>query len=200
MALLTATQARVYLAYLDSSEDTLIDTMIARATSVLAAWCGWPRNDSGGQTMEASTYTFYLDAPTDEGAQEIAVPVWPLVTVTSVYDDPERAYGASTLVSSGDYDTDLQAGRIILKPSSTLGKFSTARRALKVTVSAGYSTAPADLAQALGMMVKHLLELRHTQGASSVDTGDGAAQRREEDIPAAVKQMLRPYTIWVGLA
>lgn len=200
MALLTATQARVYLAYLDSSEDALVETMVARATSVLAAWCGWPRNDAGGQTFEASAYTFYLDGPTDEDAQEVAVPVWPLVSVTSVYDDPERAYGASTLVSSGDYDVDLQAGRVILKPASTLGAFSTARRALKVTVSAGYSSAPADLAQALGMMTKHLLELRHTQGASSVDTGDGSSSRRDEDIPAAVKQLLIPYRVRPGLA
>ena len=67
MALTTAATVRGYIrALTGTSEDTLLDTLIARFDDVASAWCGFPVN-SNQSTFENNTYTHYFDGDGSDG-------------------------------------------------------------------------------------------------------------------------------------
>lgn len=196
MALITAAQFREhYPALSGTAEDTLLDTLIARADEALARACGYPQTDAGAWTLEDATYTFYLPAPSCSEPRRIELPVCPVVSITSAYSDPNEDYGAETQIASGDMVLDSQRGDIWLTPDATLS-WSLGGRSNKVTVVAGYATTPPGLVAICAMQVRHLWNLRNTQGRESAQQQPDALAA----IPSLVEQMLGPYRIWRAAA
>lgn len=196
MALITAAEARVYLPGLTGTgEDTNIDTLILRAGGLMAAWCGYPSSTAiADPTMESASYTRYLDGP---GGRDLVLDVWPVTAITSIYDDEEQDFAATSLVDSGDYAIIAGArGLVRLTSTSTHGAWSTGSETIKATFTAGFSTVPASLKHLCGQTVKHLWQLRRQQGAASSTQG-GATVSREEAaaLPIEVRLGLGPYIL-----
>lgn len=198
MALVTAAEARAHLPLLDGTgEDTLIGTLIDRAGRVLARWCGYPPATVGANpTLESATYVTYLDGPARSDEPEaIRLPVLPVVSVTSIYDDPSRQYTSESSVDVVNYIVYGEEGLVVCSTTGTKSGWSSDRRAIKVTYVAGFSTVPDDLKLAACLYVRHLWDLRHVQGRTSVAQGQANAGLRDETIPDSVKELLQPYRL-----
>ena len=199
MAILTAAQARDYLPQLTgTAEDTLLTTLIARCSVQIARYLGYPAATAGSApSVEQATYTQHLDSP---GGLTIKLPIGPLVSVTSVHDDPERRYESDSLVAASDYDLDLFNGLIVLKDSAAHGLWSDSApyRAIKVVYVAGWSTvstnAP-EISDACALLVKQRLDYRHNFGRSSISRSGVSESLAAQQMPMQVKQLLWPYII-----
>lgn len=191
MAVMTAAQGRFYLRGITGTgEDTDIDTAIARAESMIATWLEFPPvSESTAPTLEDQSYVLYLPGP---GGKELQCPIWPIQSVTSLYDDPNRAYGSGTLIASTDYDIDKPAGKIILTESAAWGAFSSdTHRAIKLTVVAGWATIPADILHAVGLQLRHVWRSRDAVGMENVNHASGSsASFRAFTVLPEVKELL----------
>lgn len=183
-----------------TSEDTLIDTLIARADAVLADYCNFPpASASVDPTLEATTYTHYLDggAPTD--GRVLLLPVRPVASVTTIHDDDDRTwdYGAADLVSSDDYTLDGVEGRVYLHSDASHAGWTADTRAIKVVYSAGYDTgADARITQAIAMLVGHWWQSLPMNGFDSTTLTDTTIDALPMEIPNAVKEKLANVKLW----
>lgn len=200
MALITAAQAKVYLPQIvGTADDTLIDTLIARAGAAIARYLGWPPASAGVvPTLEDTTHTLYLDGP---GSVDLYLPIRPLVSITSIHDDPARLYPASSEVASADYTADLGAGLLTCDSDGSHGTWSTGTRAIKVVCVAGYATIPADIEQAVCILVGHWWRLRTEGGRESISAGGTSISVTAATLPPEVRELLTPYLlpgVWCG--
>lgn len=175
MALITTTEAKQQIPGLTGSgDDALLTELISVAGGVIGTYLGYPPSSVGATpTAESTSYTRYYDGP---GGRELVVDVYPLTAVASIYDDPNRDYTSSYLVASSDYTIiDSEIGLIDLSSSSTHGAWSTRRRAIKVTFTAGYTTVPDWLQHAARLTVRWLWDLRQLQGKQGVSVPGGGS-------------------------
>lgn len=175
MSVATPSQLRELLPYLSGTgEDALLTTFIDRADAAIARRLGFPETGAGGLTLASASYTAYPDAENGGrvDSETLRLTPWPVSAITSIHDDQRGgnvAYDSGSLVSSADYELDGPAGRVYLLPVRTFGSFSSHRRRCRVVFTAGWSTLPADLMQAVLMMAKHLYERRPSQGIVSAE-------------------------------
>lgn len=199
MALMTATEARTaYIRGLSGdSQDTTIDTLIARVGGLFAAFCNFPA-EGAVASMESATYTHYITGP---GHYKLRVPVFPVSSVTSVYDDPGREYATADLVSSSDYDLIGSEGLLVAKSTGSHATWNAGDRAIKITYVAGFATVPADIKHACGLQVAHIWRHRDSIGDSSVSKAGGSASPLPLSLLPEVRAALRPYRLpgdWIG--
>ena len=100
-------------------------------------------------------------------------------------------------MTSSDYTYDAMAGRIFLLPTRTHGAFSSRTRAVKVAVTAGWTTIPDPIREACIRTCQAWWVSRRTgAGAEAPRSGpDGSL------LPAEARELLGPYHIahgWVG--
>jgi len=197
MALCTAAEVREYAGSGAAADDTLIDSIIARVDASFARYCRYPRSDAGAYTMEDTTYTVFPradEAQDSEHPERLLLSTGPIVSVTSVHVDPERDYGASTEVGSGDYDIEATAAAIVLRDDATEA-WSTATRANKVVVVAGWATVPDDLAEAAIIQASHIFKNRQSAGARTRTTGQNSRTTDRLSLLDEVKERLSPYIL-----
>jgi hypothetical protein len=213
VALITVAQARIHLPDVKSgtAEDAIITDMIADADAIMARWCAFPAPDGAvTPTLEEATYIQHLDGPmfiedrendrlgsfrTADGTV-LELSVRPMTAITEIRDDPDRAFPASTIVAAADYELDEQRARVYLLPGSTHGSWSTNRRSVRVTFTAGFATVPNDLRRIAQLTVRYLWDLRFVQGRLTVVRDGGAETRRDEQVlPTHVRQLLQPYRL-----
>jgi hypothetical protein len=98
--------------------------------------------------FEDTVYTEYYDG---NGTNILQVKNYPIISVTSIYDDEDRTYGASSLISSADYAIKNLLGQIVLDGLT----FSMGMNNIKIAYRAGYSEAdmPFDLKIAVAKLV-----------------------------------------------
>lgn len=197
MALVSAAEARIHIPELTgTAEDTNLDTLIARVEEACASWCGYPPASAGGTpTMASTSHVRYLDG---QGGRELVIDVWPVTAIASIYDDAAWTWGASSLVSSADYTLlDGSTGLVLLAESAAHGSWNRARRSIKATVTAGYTSAPPALKLAICLGVRHLWNLRRELGRTSV-SGEGTVSVSTVDptmLPIEALQALAPYRL-----
>ncbi len=196
MSVATAAQLRDLLPYLTGTgEDALLLSYIDRADAAIAQRLGFPTTGGGALTLASSSYTAYPDAENGGrvDSETLRLTPWPVSAITTIHDDQRGgnvAYDSGSLVSSADYELDGPAGRVYLVPVRTFGSFSSHRRRCRVVFTAGWSTLPADLMQAVLMLAKHLYERRPSQGIVSAD-GKSLAQGE----PPEVATLSAPYSV-----
>lgn len=181
-----------------TTEDTTLQVFCDAASALLARVCGYvPASVSAAPTMLSTSYTLYLDA---RGESEISLPCSPITTVSSFYDDPGHLWQSGNLLSSSDYEVDPQAPHVIRllrsgqHPTVSGDPWHPAKRALKIAVTAGFGTVPADLKDACALQVKAMWESR----ASASKDRD----QRKPTIASAVRERLAAYILpsaWVGV-
>ena len=196
MSLITPTEAKQQIPGLSGSgDDSLLTELISVAGGVIATYLGYPPSSVGATpTAESTSYTRYY---TGEGGRELTVDVLPVTAVASIYDDPNRDYTSTYLVASSDYAIfDSEVGTILLTSTSTHGGWSTSKKAIKATCTAGYTTVPDWLQHAARLMVRHLWDLRQGQGKISQGAnGSSTTYRDATDMPVEVYKILGPHRL-----
>ena len=200
MALMSASEARDYIPGLTSTgEDTVLDLLISRFDSLAAAYCGFPVNNTGTHSLESKQYIEFLDGP---GGRELRLTVRPIISIASVIDDPDLEYDdTSEIVPDTQYTRYDDEGLLILKDDAEKSPFSSAKRAVRVDYTAGYSTVPSTIKHACGVQVAHWFSARNTIGKSKISQGGGSADMLGYSLLESSKEALQPYrlaTAWVG--
>ncbi len=180
-----------------------LTTLITRADGMIATFCGYPRPTStGARTMESANYTLYSGSGWLEvdpcNSRRLLVALTPLTVITSIHDDTAEAFGASSLVDSGDYSQRGDGGGVVyLSQTSTHGSWSRTPRTIKAVVTAGWAdtTAPETLKQAAAELVMHLYELPKRRGTTNINQGNLVTTYRGETMPAHVAEMLGDYIL-----
>lgn len=202
MALITATRLRDYYpALVGSADDPRLDAVIAQVDALMAAYCGYPRTDTGVHTLEDATYTLHLAHDGVSDPRILKLPVRPIASLTSVNVDSSWTYGSATAYSTTtDVTYDAQAGELLCKPLGTLGTWSTSSRANKVVVVAGYATTPAGLEVIAAAAVRDLLD-RQRQGDKLSGSSAGQSWTRQQHAQHLLSDAVRAsldagYTLW----
>lgn len=194
MAIITVAEAKTYLPGLNASsstEDTFIGVLVDAASVWIARFCGYPGK---APTVEDTSYTRYF---TPDDAEDLILDVLPVVSITTIHDDPARGYDAAHLVDSGNYTLlDGDAGLVCTTSTSTHSWSVGEKRAVKVVFTAGYTTIPDDMKLACRMIVRAAYDLRKRSGVvSETAVGGTQATFRDEDVPPQVRRMLRPFML-----
>ncbi len=196
MALATAAQVRALAPSLSTSDDTLIDALLARIDSAFARFCGHPVPDSGPQTMEAATYTQFpgrYDLGLEDDRSIAVIPTPPILSITSVHIDPEQDYGSDTLLQASEYLSD--GRRIELTPDATFS-WSQLPRANRVVVSAGYTVANHPvLTEAAIVQCVHQIGNTSSAGSDSTSTRGGSRSVSPLSLLPEVREMLTDYRL-----
>lgn len=220
MALITKAQLKgtSYLPHIASdstTEDTMLDDLIARVDRLIARYCGYaPATVAGSPSMESRTYTafrltvpksyempeggFRYDGDLNRGVTRLRFPFGPITSVTSLYNDSSLAFAAASLLASTDYEVDSEVPSVIrLLPSGGRRSFDPGDGAVKITCVAGYDSAdlPPELVHAAGLYVRHLYDLGSVQGKTSVSVAGTNEGRRDETVPDVVRQVLAPFRL-----
>lgn len=198
MAVLTAADLRAswLQGITGTGEDTYLGLLIARAEGAVARFIGFPSVAGAVPTLASTAYTRYgpdVDPGIRVEDRNLYLEPRPVSACASVYDDVNEDWGSDTLVASTDYT--VYPWGLRLHPDSAHGYWSSEPHAIKVTFTAGWGTYPVDLVQAVGMLCRHWAELRTRQGYSSLPTATGAAMLRDETIPDAIQEILRPFRL-----
>jgi hypothetical protein len=202
MAVVTAAEVRAYIPTLSGTgDDTVLNTLISRFDQIAAGHMGYPAQSSGAISMESGTYIEYLDGP---GGRELRVSARPVVSVTSVYDDPDLDYTDSAdLIQASDYTLYGLEGKVILDYNAVDAAWSVGHRHIKITYVAGYSgaTMPNAIKHAACIQVAHWYSGRSHIGKTNVNVqGQSMALQSWELLPE-VRMALQPYSLatsWVG--
>lgn len=199
MALITAAQVREHYPTLTGTgEDSLLATLIERADALMAAYCGYPLPDSGGHTLEDTTYTVRASVGIDRRVAWL--PVRPVVSITSIYDDPAWSWGSDTLVPSTDYTLDGRTGEVWIHGEAVAwSQWSEARGAVKVVCVAGYATTPPGLVALAAYAVRAMLDRGHAGDVLSAAGGRSSYSQEASAhlLPRAVRAGLDAgYRIW----
>ena len=201
MAIATAVQVRDYIRGLTgTAEDTTLDTLIARCDSVFASYLGfgppWPT--SGDPTIEDTSYTLILDGP---GGIDLRLPVYPVQSITSIYDSADRLYGSEDLIPSADYTVYGDEGIVTLDADGSTGGWSKIKRGIKVTAVLGWATIPDSIVHACGMQVAHWYNARDHIGRTNISQGGGSIAVRDLGLLPEVRQALAAFRLsasWVA--
>ncbi len=132
MALCTRGNVRTYLEIdnADTKKDNLIDEMIAPAQSFLEEYCR--------TKFESESATDYFTGP----SKVFCLKRFNVSDVV-VYDDWQRVFGASSIISSDDYYVETENGIIYLDYSIGQGIGT-----VKITYTGGFTTVPEAIRQA----------------------------------------------------
>lgn len=109
----------------ETSQDTTLEGMINAASTRLKQYCG--------HSLRRKTYIEYHNG--EDGQICLVTNEFPIVSVTSLYDDTLRVYGLDTLLDTAYYTYDPESGTIYLDGE----EFCTGIRNIKVTYVAGFA-------------------------------------------------------------
>lgn len=192
MALTTLAKVQAHLKLAAGIDESLLSVLIIAAQKVIERHCD--------RVFDQTTHTEYYDG---NGEQNFFLDQFPIISVTSINEDAERAYGADTLLVEGtDFLVYKSEGRL-RKISEVSGfafgtgaRFLKAELALKIVYSAGYATIPQDLELACNEMVAHLYRNRgKTSNLASQSVGSWSETYKDKPaaIPEHVQSLLFSY-------
>ncbi len=113
-----------------------------------------------------------------------------VVSITSVHEDADRAYGSDTLIAATDYY--LKGNVLYLYQDGTTVAFENGERTVKVVAQGGYSDIPQLLQKAATMLAVWIYGLgdRMRSNTASESVGGHTVSFKDEEMPKAVRAML----------
>lgn len=139
--LTTTANLKTLLGISSTSQDSLLALIKASVEQFAKTYTG--------RDLLVTAYTEYYDG--DDGAI-LRVNQHPIVSVTSIHTDPARDFEAASLVPSDDIIGDARSYALGFIELLTY-RFLRGMKSVKVVYSAGYATVPADLSQAVMLIV-----------------------------------------------
>lgn len=186
MAYTTAALLKTYLGISETTDDTLLGTLITAAQAMIDAHCR--------QTFEASADTTrYFDPTTQVQGRTLFLDM-PLCAITSVTN------GNSVVVTSGQYVTEPRNGtpwhRLTLKSDNAVAWTYTSapENAIAIVGKWAYSTtAPADIAQTTIRLAAYLYRQRDNAGDLDRAIIGTSGILLPAALPKDIQTLLRPY-------
>lgn len=111
MALTTLVNVKAYINKTDTDSDSVLTSLIDRISKDISTECN--------RVFEVGNFTEYFDGDFNK---TICVKNYPINAITSIYDDLEWVYPASTLINSTEYSYYAEAGLIIFNTAMTRAK------------------------------------------------------------------------------
>lgn len=197
LALITPAQFRTRFPQLSGTgEDTPLTEICADADALMAAWCGFRPYNGTARSMASQSYSLKYSRPAAFDPRALCLCTHPVTAVSSVTVDTTGAFAGdeTTLVEDTDFVLDEEEG-ILLRIDGDV--WPVAIKGILVEFTAGYATTPAGLLAIAAAEVRHLWNLRNTQGETAYTMGPDSATLADFDalIPAAVQQALAPYRV-----
>lgn len=185
MNLIEVNDLKRVLSITHNTEDVLLHDLIDGVSVQLENYC-----NRKFEKVERTEYP--LTAP---GNALFRVKAFPIISVTSIHDDPDHAFGSDTLVDTSDYVFYEELGLI----ERVSGNFNTGKKSVKIVYTAGYEAPkniPADLKQACILQAGFIYQRRMELGLKSVSLeGGGSVTHQKLGLLPAVKQLLAPYRV-----
>lgn len=170
---------------LDDEDQAKYERYINAASSIA--------NRYTGRKLAGRDYTVTLDG---SGRKELLLPEYPVNSITALYLDTARAFGAATEIT--DYLSYSDEGLLYYEAG-----FPEIRQCVKITYNAGFPvedgntvcTAPEDVQIAVIEIIKWYSERLSGSaiGVRATQNPDGIATQFELDIPLSAKRKLDPY-------
>lgn len=158
--------------------------LIAVAERFIAAYCR--------RTIEQATVTDYLSPVPGQLRLFLARP--PVASITGLYDDPLRVYGADTLVPATEYVIqDGPAGIVAVDGHRLAGGI----HSVKIVYLGGFTPVPPDVEQAaieLTWLTRDLGD-KALLGVSGKQIADGSITMFQRGRLEAVRELLEPYRL-----
>lgn len=200
MAVVSGSECRLFIRGLSgSAEDSNIETIVDAVDASIARYLGWPKNNAGSYTLASGAYVVYL---TGDHSKRLDLPLIPVTAITSIYDDPDLAYtDDADLIAASDYVLYGNEGLVMLKHDSTHGHWTKIERAIRVTMTAGFTSIPQEIKQAIGLQVAHIWQARDHVGRSKVTQGGGSIEVASLALLPEVKELIAPWRMgssWIG--
>lgn len=203
-----ATKANVkeFLGITGTSDDDLIDNILARTTQII-------KNYTRRNNLLSGSVTELISG--DGMIRELVLQEYPVSAISSVYDDLDREFGSGTLLVEGtDYklvdedDPGSENPGIILRLDGNV--WTKGDKNIKVVYTAGYSSAPADLVHAQILFSSYIYQQKASNlgikgyrlGQFSVtydDGGNSGGAGYGRSIPIEVRDILDFYKS-IGIA
>jgi uncharacterized phiE125 gp8 family phage protein len=183
-ALVTLAEAKEFLKITGTSEDTLIEGFINKAS----IWA----NDFTQRLLLSRALTEYYDG---DGDNELMLKQYPVSALTNLYDDVLRAFGAGTAINIAS-DVVLDSEKGIVRLWNQAVAFNVGIANVKVVYTAGYATVPETIKEAVLIYVGHLYRRLYQDqrfGVSSETIGDRTTTFAGDVVPAKSKALLMPY-------
>ena len=191
IALISLNEAKQFLKLTVNTEDDLVGDTVNAVSDWINKYCD-------RKFLSAERTEYY----NGNGTSELALKNFPVTAIGSLYDDPLRAFGASTLIPSTDYILDGNAGLVQLFNGHT--NFFEGFQNIKITYTAGYavdSTMPYAVQMACKILTSLIYRNVYVQwrvGIASEQVGDKTVTFRDEEVPKMVKSMLDPFRMIGG--
>ncbi len=161
------------------NDDTLIDNMIDRTTDLFETYCK--------RKFFAAAYTEYHSPASSD--KRIFPKNFPVNTITSIHDDPDRTYGSDSLITASEYG--------VMDDDATVewidGNFAGGTNSVKIIYNGGYTTIPEDLTQGCIEEVARRFRRRKDVDVSQKTMPDGSAQILAGDFLPSTKTVLNLY-------
>lgn len=160
--LISVNDIKEFLGITQTTDDHIILPLCQASQNIAKGYCD--------REFEGSTFIEFHDG---DGVDIIQLRIFPIKSITSVYDDYDRVYGADTLIASIDYTFTPDTGIVTL-----LGLvFSKYVNNVKITYLAGYNgigqtaytALPYDLRQAL----VYLASAMYLEGKAGINVFEG---------------------------
>lgn len=197
MPMVTVSTLKQYLPEITGdTANTDLEALLDRVEAATARYMGWGKPDTlASPRMLSTTYTFYLDGPTNTNPQVLQLPMRPVQSITSIHSDIDRQYGSATLIDSATYTLDQYKGQVILNPITATDIFERGYRAIKVVCQAGYANSylPADLEHGICVWASQLHRNKATQGKESITQRAATISISPKNMPDEVKEILAPF-------
>jgi hypothetical protein len=186
-ALTTLAKAKAYLSVEGTSDDALVENLIDRATKIMETLCNRSfKNVNSGGTAQPNTEYFNGD-----GKSKLFLKYYPIIAVTTIHDDPDRIYGADTLIDSDEYAFWADEGIIEFDGAGIVGS---GVKNIRVVYTGGYTTTPYDLEHVCNELVGILKNMRDRLGVSSKSFSDGSASYFENLLTPQSREVLKKYS------
>lgn len=180
----TTAAVKAHLKITTSDLDAEIETKIAEATKLLIGFIG--------HDLNSAEYTEYFDG---DRTNSILLGNFPVQSITSIHDDPERVFGDDKLIDSGDYVFDANEGENvgIVRLFKGHGIFFKGVQNVKVVYQAGYDTIPEDAELACKQLVAWLMNRAGTEGQTAASLGGKSETYEMDSVPEYIKRGVRRY-------
>lgn len=180
-ALVSLAEAKTYLKITATSENSVIEDFINRAS----IWA----NNYTGRLLLSRTNTEKFDG---DGTNSLQLNNYPISSVVYLREDPLRVFGSDTNIESEDYFYDDNNGTIYLKNTV----FQKGTKTVYVVYIGGYTTVPESIKEAVLLYVGSAYRREYADqrfGVSSETVGDRTTTYATADIPPKAKALLDRY-------
>jgi len=174
----------------NADRDTMLSTIICAIEQNIKDFC------NTDFLADANDRTEYYDG---DGSSVLLVNHYPIISITSLHDDPYRAFESNSEIRSTDYVIYEKQGKIVLTADPRLAltgsNFSVGKQNIRIIYKTGYSVVPYNVVLAIWLWCgiefdKYKDEM---QGVILRTVGDKTTRLEISTIPTDVLGMISKY-------